>query len=154
MRRHDDAIAACERAITLDPNFSAAHALFAQNLTFAGRAEEAIVPIQTALRLDPKPQYMIFLRLGMVYYHNGMYEEALSAYKKGLEVSPNAPTLHWRLACAYSALRREKEARGEIDEVRRLAPKLSIAYLSKMWPYKNPADLEQVLNDLRKAGMK
>jgi adenylate cyclase len=120
---------------------------------YAGRAKEAMVPLQTAFRLDPIPPVYFFVYLGLVYYHTDMYEEAIAAYKKGLEISPDAVMVRFRLAATYSALAREKEAHAEIDEVRKLAPRLSLDYLSKTMPYKNPADLERVLNDLRRAGL-
>jgi len=34
------------------------------------------------------------------------------------------------------------------------APVVDLIYLAKMYPYKNQADLDHVLNDLRKAGLK
>jgi len=54
----------------------------------------------------------------------------------------------------YSALGREDEAREEVATILKLNPRLSLGYLAKTLPYKNQADLEKVLNDLRKAGLK
>jgi tetratricopeptide (TPR) repeat protein len=122
-------------------------------LVFAGRAKEALVPLQTAFRLDPKPPSYFFLYLGDVYYHTDMQEDAILAYKKFLELAPHSAYGHIGLASAYSAEGREKEARTEIEEVRKLAPAWSINHLSRVWPYKNPADLDRVLYDLRKAGL-
>jgi hypothetical protein len=61
--------------------------------------------------------------------------------------------VHTRQAASYSAPGKEKEAHAEIAELLRLNPKLTLAYLSKAEPYKNPSDLEVYLNDLRKAGL-
>jgi adenylate cyclase len=149
----DEAIAACERAINLDPNFSIGYAELARNLVYAGRAKEALVPLQTAFRLDPKPPYLFFTYLAMAYYNTDMHEEAIAASKKALGLAPGSLMDHLWLAVTYSALGREKEARAEIEEARKLNSRMSITHLSRVFPYKNPADLERVLNDLRKAGL-
>lgn len=83
-----------------------------------------------------------------------MYEEALSIWKKGAALSPSAIDIRLRLAACYSALGREDEAREEVATILKLNPRLSLGYLAKTLPYKNQADLEKVLNDLRKAGLK
>jgi tetratricopeptide (TPR) repeat protein len=153
MRRHDEAIAECEKAVSQDPNFSMAYMILAGHLFYAGRAKDALAPMQTALRLNPKPPYWFFFTSAGVYYHNGMYEEAVTEVKKGLEIAPNSVFLHYRLAASYSALGKEKEARAEIAELLRLNPKLTLADYSKALPYKNQSDLDTVLNDLRKAGL-
>jgi adenylate cyclase len=106
-----------------------------------------------ASRLNPKPPAHFFLYQGLVYYHRGLFEEALSAWKKGAALSPNAIDIHLRLAACYSSLGREDEARTEVAAVLKLNPKLSLGYLSKILPYKNQADLDQFMNDLRKAGL-
>ena len=153
-RQYAKAIAASLKAVSVNPNSSGAQAQLALMLVFAGKAEEAIVPIERTLRLNPKPPYYILLWQGGVYFHNGMYDEAILALKKGLDVSPNAIPLHLRLAACYSLLDREDEARAEIAQVRKLNPKLSLAYISKMWAYKKQADSDLLINALRMAGMK
>jgi tetratricopeptide (TPR) repeat protein len=152
-KKFDEAIAACERAISHDPNYSIGYAELARVLNLTGRAKEALVSLQTAFRLDPKPPNFYHTYLGIAYYHTDMHEEAISAYKKALELAPHSLQDHLWLAAAYSTSGREKEARAEIDEVRKLAPKMSINTVSRWVPYKDPADLENVLNDLRKAGL-
>jgi len=153
-RQHDKAIAAIEQGVTVNPNTPGTHALLANNLVYAGKAEEAIEPIETALRIDPKPPLHVLGWQGAVYLHTGRYEEAILVLKKALDASPNAISIHLRLAACYSLLGREDEARAEIAQVRKLSPKLSLAYISKTQPYKNQADLDLIINALRKAGMK
>jgi hypothetical protein len=48
---------------------------------------------------------------------------------------------------------REDEARTDIREVLEMNPRLSLAYLTKMFPYKNKVDLDKIVNDPRKAGL-
>jgi len=83
-----------------------------------------------------------------------MFQDALSAWKKPLSLSPNAIDARWRLASGYSALGREDEARNDVRAVLKMNPKLSLAYLANMYPYKNKADLDKVIDALQKAGLK
>jgi adenylate cyclase len=143
-----------EQALKFDPNYAFAHDILALVLAFSGRAEEALSPMEKALRLNPKPPAHLFLHQGVVYYTKGMFEDALSALKKGLSLSPNAIDIRLRLAACYSALGQEDEARAEVAAVLNLNPRMSVGYLSKVLPYKNQADREKILNDLAKAGLK
>ena len=153
-RQHAKAIAACEQALKFDPNDAFAYSTLAMILTYSGEPEEALVAIERALRLNPKPQSMTFLIQGFVYYHRGMYEEALSALNKALNLSPNSIIIRLRLASCYISLGREEDARAEVGSILKLNPRLSLGYLSKMFPYKNKADLDQIISDLQKAGLK
>jgi len=148
------AISACEQALNFDPNDAYAYSVFSNVLTFSGKPEEALVAIDRALRLSPKPPSYVFLFKGFAYYHTGMYEEALSTLKKAVNLSPNAIGIRLRLAACYSSMGREDEARAEVTAILKLNPRLSLGYLSKMWPYKNQADLDLIINALRKAGLK
>jgi len=152
--QHAKAIAACQRAVELEPNFSMGYAILSQVLSYAGRPDEAVVSAEKSIRLNPKPPSFYFMFLGLAHYSQGMYEEAVSALKKGVILEPNSIPIHLWLAACYSALDRENEAREEVATILKLSPKLSLGYLAKMYPYKNQADLEKVLNDLRKAGLK
>ena len=49
---------------------------------------------------------------------------------------------------------REKEARAEAAEVLRINPKFSLDYLAKANPYKDQSKRDEVVNALRKAGLK
>ena len=57
------------------------------------------------------------------------------------------------LAASYGHLGRFAEARGEWEEVFRINPEYSLEHRRKVLPYKNPADLERIVEGLRKAGL-
>ncbi len=153
-RQYSKAIDACEKAIHYDPNFAFAYSNLAFILTFSGKPREAIDAIEKALRLNPKPPSYVYSWQGLAYYHAGMYQDAVSALEKALSLQPSSITILLRLAACYSSLGREKEARVEVAKVLKLNPRLSLAYLPRIWPYKNRADIDQMMNALRKAGLK
>jgi adenylate cyclase len=82
------------------------------------------------------------------------FEEAVSAYRKVIQRAPNYIWGHLMLAATYSKMGREKEARAEAAEVLRINPKFSLDFLAKTTVYKEQSVRENLLNALRKAGLK
>ena len=71
------------------------------------------------------------------------------------ELSPSTPIIlvpARTLALVYSELGREEEARAEAAEVLRLNLSFSLEGMRQRLPFKDPAEVERVLADLRKAG--
>jgi tetratricopeptide (TPR) repeat protein len=76
-------------------------------------------------------------------------EEAVSAYKKALQLSPNNIFAHMGLAAMYINMGREKEARAEAADVLRINPNFSVS--STRYYFK---DQPEFFSALRKAGLK
>lgn len=152
-RKHDKAIAEAELALALAPNSAAAHLTLGSRLNWAGRYEEAIPFLKKALRLDPFPRHHNYTMLSMAYKKLGRYEEGLAAAEKSLQLAPQSAWRHVSLAVSYNLVGREEEARAALQEALRLEPNMSLEFVAKTAPFKNPADLESLLNNLRKLGL-
>jgi TolB-like protein/Flp pilus assembly protein TadD len=153
-RQHDQAIAAAEWAIALDPNDAEGYFRLADILNFAGRPEEAIKLVEKATRLNPyAPAFHLFF-LGHAYYLTERYEEAIAVLKGVLTRDPDLLPAHTYLAATYSQLGQEAEARAEVAEVLRISPHRSLEELRQRLAYKDPAILERHIAALRKAGLK
>jgi adenylate cyclase len=153
-REYDKAIADGERAVALDPSGSFACSQYASALLIACRPEEAIPLFQKAIRLNPNASAQTFVDLGHALRNAGRLEEAVSAYKKGIQRAPEHNIAHVSLAATYSMMGREKEARAEAEEVLRINPKFSLDYFAKTLPYKDQSQIDKIVNALRKAGLK
>jgi len=153
MRWYDEAIAEAERAVALRPNGADHHVWLAMVLTSAGRPEEALGLIKKALRLNPLPPNWYFLALGDAQRMLGQYEEAIDAYKKALDRSPDFLLVRIGLAASYSASGRGEEARAAAGEVLRIEPAFSVEAFGKGVTLKDQADLERYLQVLRSAGL-
>jgi TolB-like protein/Flp pilus assembly protein TadD len=117
-----------------------------------GRYEEAIQPLEKAIRLDPIGRDFYFIHLGIAYCFAGRYEEAIAAVKQAIESAPNSALWHLDLAAIYSMAGREEEARAEVAEVLRLDPKFSLERYAKANSWRK-AEKEPWFAALRKAGM-
>jgi adenylate cyclase len=97
---------------------------------------------------------MVLFRLGLTYGIMGRYEKAVSELKKALNIRPDFWAIHLQLANNYIRLGREEEARTHAAEVLRIVPKFSLEGFAKTIPHKDQAYREQIIDALRKAGLK
>ncbi len=155
-REYDKAIAEAERAVALDPSGSEAYSQYASTLLFAYRPEEAIPMFQKAIRLNPNASTYTFVFLGHAFRNAGRFEEAVSAYKKGIQRAPDFIVAHIGLGTTYSLMGREKEAIAEAEEVLRINPNFSLDHFARtaLKSYKDQSEIDKVVNAMRKAGLK
>jgi adenylate cyclase len=152
-RDYNMGIAECERAIELAYNSASSHIWMGFVLTLAGRHEEAVRHSEQALRLNPRPEGWFYRFLGYTYFGVGNYEEAITAYKKALGLTPNDILAHTALTTAYSWAGHLEDAKTQAAEVLRINPKFIIKDRAKTLQFKKKEDLERYLEGLRKAGL-
>jgi adenylate cyclase len=154
MGEHEQALAEFEKASTLCPSCSDPYMYIGYIQYCMDETDRAIVSLQTALRLNPYPPTYYYAHLGNAYRHVGRYEEAIPAYKKAIQISPNFQNAYVGLVTSYNLLGREEEARSAAQEVLRVNPKFSIEVWAKTVPYRNREKLARFADALRKAGLK
>ena len=151
---YDNGVAEGERFVAAYPSRWGAYNVYAQALTFACQSEEAIPIFQKAIRLNPNPTVNTLVIYGHALRMAGRFEEAVSVYKKAIQRTPDFIRAHIGLGATYSLMGREKEARAEAEEVLRINPKFSLDLFKTASPYKDPAEIDKVINAMRKAGLK
>jgi len=107
--KNDDAIAAYQRAIQLDPKDAYPHNGLGNVYDDLGRYDEAIAAYQRAIQLDPKiaaPHN----GLGNVYYRLGNYDDAIAAYQRAIQLDPKYAYPHNGLGNVYYLMGRYDEA--------------------------------------------
>jgi len=109
---------------------------------------------QKAIRLNPVGTTNLYLNFGHALRMTGKFEEAVSAYRKSIQLSPDNILTHNSLAATYSMMGREKEARAEAAEVIRINPKFSLDLFAKRQVYKDQSEINKLVDALRKAGLK
>ena len=151
---YDKGIMEAQKGVALDPNGAHNYLYLELTLRYAGRFEEAVQAIETAIRLNPFPAATYYQHACMAYCFTERYEDAIAAGKQAVKItSPNDYACRVSLAVAYSLAGREDEARSIAEEVLRINPKFSIKRVSKTLPYKNKADAELIAGAFRKAGL-
>jgi adenylate cyclase len=151
MGKPDAAVAAFERAIALNPNFTDWR--FAAVLDWAGQADRAIEAATAHLRVDPFALPIARAYLGLGYLMRRRYTEAVTTLREFVSQSPNhRPGRCW-LAAAYAHLGEIDEARVQAAHVLRIDPDFVTTGYRKLAEFWRPADVEHVIGGLRKAGL-
>jgi len=123
---------------------------------YSGRPVEAIELVKKAMRLSPYYPSWYLPVLGHAYRLMGQYNEAIEALENWrARANPRSELPYLMLAFTYVEAGREEKAEVAVAEILKRKPKASIeGYAkSKMFAYKDPAEIKRVLDSLRKAGL-
>ena len=152
---HDAAIASCDNAIALNPNYASAHFGRAHSLWMAGRPAEAIVSHDEAMRLSPRDPLMwaFMASKAIALIVLGRYDEALDWARKALRQPNAAIWAHMPEVSALGLLGRPDEARAALDRVRGIKSDVSLAFVDQAVPFTDKAGREHFVDGLRKAGL-
>jgi adenylate cyclase len=151
----EKALSEAEIAIALGPNDASAYDCKGTALFAFERYHDAIAMFQKSLRLSPIPISSTSLLVsGAAYRFIGQNEEAITTFKRLLLLYPENLFGHAYLAATYASAGRDSEARMEAAEVLRMDPNFSVETFIKRFTIKNQAILDQMVTDLRKAGLK
>jgi TolB-like protein/class 3 adenylate cyclase len=155
----EEAIATGRRAITLDPNDADAHVGLARILGFAGHAEDGLILMKKAMRLNPSysPRYAYIL--GFLQYLSGNYNQAIKTLEEANRLSPTISPVSVFLLASYGHL-------GLTDKASKLIIKLkeirTDQYQDKSsfnanfighLPFKDFDTKLAIIEDLEKAGL-
>ena len=154
--QHDDSIASLETAIELNPSFAQAYHGLGMALTLAGRLDDAKEALIMSERLSPRDpiNWASTAVHALACILSRDYEEAVHWARKTIQ-NPRS-TGYWPqavLAAALAHLGQMDEARAAVTEALEAKPDLSLTYLEKTLPTKEPDGLEPYLDGLRKAGL-
>ena len=152
-KQHGEAIRTARRWIELEPSNADAYATLAGALHFAGDNEEVIALVEKAMRLNPFYPFFYPHYIGMAHLAMGRFEAAAAALKRGVVRNPEALWPQVFLAACYGHLGEHTEASAQLAEVRRINPEFSMSSLLNHLPYKNSADVDLLIDGLRKAGL-
>jgi TolB-like protein/DNA-binding SARP family transcriptional activator len=117
---------------------------------YTGRFQEALRTIEVAMRLNPTPPNYYWVLQGIALYHLQRYEEAGSAFQRA---TARPPYVDRYLAACYAQLGRFAEARVLVTKTLAQQPDFSLSEWAATEPYQYRANLDDLLDGLRKAGL-
>jgi len=151
--RHEEALAAANKAIHYDPNYSDAYAALSNILFFSGDGEDAVRMMRQAMRLNPRYSAAYIDILARAYFVMEQYDRAIDEGNECIERDPTLITCHIFLAAAYADAGRITDAQWHAQEVLALEPGFTLATDSVPVQFKRPEDRERYKSALRKAGI-
>jgi adenylate cyclase len=152
-RDHDGALAEGRRMIALDPNFAQGYMSVGVILMYAGRAAEALEPMATAMRLDPRYPSIVLHFLAQANFSLGHYELAAKQLLERIARTPGTDGSRMLLAACYGHLERADDARAAWAGLLEVNPEFSLTQRERVLPYKDASDFRRIVDGLAKAGL-
>jgi TolB-like protein/class 3 adenylate cyclase/tetratricopeptide (TPR) repeat protein len=139
------AIAECERALTLDRNLAAAHATIGLAKFFIGRSEETEAHVREALRLSPHDTFAFswIASAGVAKLYLGDDGAAVTWLRRAIEINRNLPNAHFYLAAALANLGQLNEAQAAVVTGLSINPTYTISGFRTGSSSDNPTFLAQ-----------
>ncbi len=121
-KQFEKAVAACQEALKLQPDFLLAHSTMGLARQLQGELEEAKSWYERALEL--KPDWAeVHANLGSIYFQQQQWREALQAYQTSLHFQPNQPVIYRNLYTVWIQLNQPEEATDSWYQALMLEPK-------------------------------
>ena len=142
-QEYDQAVERLEDALAVDPEAADIRYPLAMAYRGLGELEKAEVHLQrrdegTVRRPDPLMQAMrdslrspsAYEREGIQALGSGDWEAAAAAFRRGIELAPENPSLRHRLGTALYMLGNEREGQAQFEEALRVSPDYAEAHYS------------------------
>src|SRR6516162_6162034 len=154
-RRFDDSLAEFEMALQLNPNFSLAQAYYGLTLSYCGRWQDADLAARRALRLSPRdPFSALYYGIAAYSQFNGRnYEDAMRLARESIRQRGDFVGGHRVVTAAAGMAGQADAAAAALQELRRVQPNISMAWLAHQMPFQHDADRKHYLEGFRRAGL-
>lgn len=150
---YERATAANKKAMSVTPDSALCLFSKADIAIGAGRPGDAIPVLERAIRLDPAWSHQHLQFLGMAHFLLGNYETAALVFRERVLLAKETDIGRAWLAAALGHLGEIAEAKETWAELLRINPRFSIAARLARFLYARPADPENVMAGLAKAGL-
>jgi tetratricopeptide (TPR) repeat protein len=149
-RRHDEAIAELQTALSIKPDYPAALANLGLALTHAGRLPAAIEALNQALVLEPENPGALN-NLGIALTHAGRAPEAVDVLRRSLARDPESPDALNNLGFALLEIGDYPRAIECFEHALRLDPQYGEAHANLGRAYLRTAQLDEAITELEAA---
>ena len=148
----DEATFHIERFVALNPNDPLAKVHMGYLLAYLGRAQEGVTWIEQAFRLNPLAPQAYNSFYGMILFAARRYADSIAAFNRIILEPPEGGWDFIYLVAAHAYLGRLEDARTLINKWSTLHPEVSLLALAAKEPFMHPADLDHLLEGLRRSG--
>jgi len=155
MRRHDDALAAFETALRLNPSFSLAHGCYGLVLSWGGRWQDGAEAARHALRLSPRDPFSAIYSgiAGYAAFVGRNYDEAMRYSREAVRQRIDFVGGYRVLAAAAGMAGEIDLATAALQDLRRAQPNISLGWVARELPLTHEPERQHFLEGLRRAGL-
>jgi tetratricopeptide (TPR) repeat protein len=79
------------------------------------------------------PNFNTYLNMGLTYYNNHNFEDAISTWKKAAEYNPNSALIYNNIAAAYGCLHKSEEQVTYCEKALAIDPTFQLAKNNLAW---------------------
>jgi adenylate cyclase len=151
--RHDEAVAAGEKAITLMPSFADAYHAAGMYQGWAGDFRKAVLYEEQAQRLSPLAKDESMVDEARSRFHLGEFIAARDIALRVLKGKPRWLTAQSTLVATLWNLGSEDDARAIVKELLASHPSFSVRRWARGLPYRRQEDLDAMTTPMRMAGL-
>jgi len=154
-QRFDDALAAFESALRLNPSFALAHGHRGLVLASFGRWQEGTRAARHALRLSLRDPFAAIYSAVAAYaeFVGRNYEEAIRLARESISQRPDFAAGYRPLAAAAAMAGDMNLARAALGTWRSIQPNLSLAWMASQMLIKKEEERAHYLEAFRRAGL-
>jgi serine/threonine protein kinase len=148
--RYQEAIAAYDSAITLDPMYIDAYNNRGWTHYELEKYQKAIADYSSAIELNPNFCWPYNNR-GLAYADLDQYQRAIVDYNKAIELDPNEATAYYNRGDAYYALKEYEKAIADYDCALQLNPHEAVVYHNRGEAYSELGNYEEATADYNRS---
>ena len=152
-REYEAAEQAALKSIELSPSYADGLALLGYISNWRGKFTQAEDYIQRAMELNPYYTFDYPWNLGLSFYGQAKYKQAIESLQNALLRNENALNPRLFLAASYVKQGMLDDAKWEIENIRTTRPNTTLAQLKITLPFENKQTLDELLVVLEKAGL-
>lgn len=127
---NDEAKASIKKALDLDPDFSEAHlnlsAIYIADQNWEMAINESKEALGNIFYRTPERAHN---NIGWAYYNMGKYKEALSSFKKAVELNPGFSLAYYNMGLTYAKLKDIEKSAAAFEKAVKISPGYVEAYL-------------------------
>ena len=150
MRKYDDAAAAYQEAIELNPDAIAVHRHKGEALRLAKKYDEAVGEFRLAIKAEPK-YASAHNDLGITLGAMGKHDDAMAEFRAAVAVDPHYPLFHENLGLALQTAGKPEEAAAEYRKALETNPRYSSAYIRLGHLFGAAGKRDEAIAEYRKA---
>ena len=150
--RRKEAVAACAKAVELEPNSPQHRGQLASILVYS-QPEQALQHVNLSIQLSPLYPNWFTSTIFLAHYLQGDLETACQAAREAVERFPDYPFAWINLTGIYSALDLDQQARETGQKFLRMQPTFSLSEYAHLLGVQDNEDTETWVGHLRKAGL-
>jgi tetratricopeptide (TPR) repeat protein len=148
--RFDEAVAALDRALELDPRNTDALTVRGDTFRMMMRHEDAIRDLDRAIQLDPNDPRAFRVR-GDTYLWMERHEDAIRELTRAIQLDPNDPEAFRVRGDAYQKMERHEDAIRDLTRAQGLNPNDNFAFLLRGRSYQATQQYHLAIADLDRA---